>query len=206
MKKLYFDDYIEFCAYIIDRFAEIKDTAENPDISIIAKYEDAKGVIKELCSYDCEIMDIDIHAPDFDGYSDEYVISLTDIDKEKEIWCEPMRRKNGYLNTDSVIAFFFNNCSDTALEHCGDNIIYKVWVGSSQQEEPCTKSDYGCNDTSVGKSESIYVSRDSSGNPIGFNKGWSVSEDGHVNYFSYSCYSDDIEKLKKVAEELGIGI
>lgn len=202
MKKLYFDDYIEFCAYLIDKFAEVKDTSDDPDISIIAKYEDAKKIIKELCSYDCELMDVDIHDPDFEGYEDEYVISLSNIERENEIWCEPMKRKNGYLNIDSVMTFFFNNCSDTALEHCTDDIIYKVQVGDNHQKNPCTKSECKCNDTST----SVYISRNEDGTPTGFNTSWGTNEGGKSMYSSYSCYSSDVEQLRRIAEVFDIDL
>lgn len=202
MKKLSFNNYIEFIAYVIDRFNETKNISEDRDISIIAKYDDAKNIIKEFCTYGFEIKDIDIHDPDYDGYDDEYAISLTDIEKENEIWCKPMRRETGYLNTDSVMAFFFANCSDSALKHCTDNIIYKVQIGDDCQEYLCRKSECKCNDIST----SVDISRDEYGTPTGFNTSWGTNEDGKSMYSSYSCYSSDVEQLRRIAEVFGIDL
>jgi hypothetical protein len=97
MNRLEYDDYLDFAVEVEDRFEKLQEEstdAEINDIAIIAKYYDMKNIIRELVTVGFDIHSIDLEDADWDGYDDEYILSLSPWDAEfGEIWCEKM--KNG---------------------------------------------------------------------------------------------------------------
>ena len=80
---------------IIDDYDSIN--VENKAFSIIAKYKEAREVIQELIFNECCLKSIDLHDEITNGYSDEFIITLSSIDEGYEIWCEPMKRDMDYI-------------------------------------------------------------------------------------------------------------
>ena len=122
MKNLYFDDFEDFSCVIADTYDALDYDEE--DVAIIAKYEEARQIVKELAciGYDLHSIDID---DEFDGYNAEYIITLYD----NEIFCEPMLRENGYLTDDSPVMYILDNCSSKVIPYCKGKIVYEVSVG-----------------------------------------------------------------------------
>ena len=118
MKNLYFDDFEDFACTV----ADIDYDEEN--VAIIAKYEEARQIIKELAciGYDLHSIDID---DEVDGYNAEYIITLYD----NEIFCEPMLRENGYLTDDSPVMYILDNCSSKVIPYCKGKNVFEVTVG-----------------------------------------------------------------------------
>ena len=133
MKNLYFDDFEDFSCVIADTYDALDYDEE--DVAIIAKYEEARQIIKELAciGYDLHSIDID---DEFDGYNAEYIITLYD----NEIFCEPMLRENGYLTDDSPVMYILDNCSSKVIPYCKGKTVYEVSVGIDEDDE-C-----GCDD------------------------------------------------------------
>ena len=133
MKNLYFDDFEDFSCVIADTYDALDYDEE--DVAIIAKYEEARQIIKELLclGYDLHSIDID---DEFDGYNAEYIITLYD----NEIFCEPMLRENEYITDDSPVMYILDNCSSKVIPYCKGKTVYEVTVGIDEDDE-C-----GCNE------------------------------------------------------------
>ena len=133
MKNLYFDNFEEFSCVIADRFDELyKENFE--DIAVIAKPDEAKEIFKELVCMGYDICNITYERIDWDGYDDEYILSMN----HDGIWLEKFKREDGkYLTDESTITYILDNCSSKVIPYCKGKIVYEVTVG---------KDECGCND------------------------------------------------------------
>lgn len=176
MEKKQYENIMEFCEDIVDTY-ECLDDEDNMGVTVLAKYEEAKEIISCLCMFDYDINSIEIESPDWDGYDDEYIISLVD----DLIFCEKNKINGKYICSESDYMFVFDDCNSKYLDKISANEIYEVSIFDEDEEdfefEDCEDCD--CN-----------VSVDSDGDMHGFTLQKS-SEDG---YSSISFYST--EKLR----------
>lgn len=194
MERLEYMDYAEFACEIADKFDSLEN--EFSEISIIAKYYEAKEIIKELLCLGFDIASLDIHDELWENYYDEYIISVSCDEECHSVWCEKFKRETGYINDTPSVAYIMDNCSSNVIKHIDSEKIYEVCVG---EEEESRLSD-------TQNSESIYVSRAKDGTPIGFSKSWSTVNNGVTCYSSYSHYSDNINMLKAIASDFGVDL
>ena len=82
MKNLYFDDFEDFSCAVADAYDALD--YDDEDVAIIAKYEEARQIIKELLCIGYDIHSINIIDEEYGEYDAEYIISLYD----DEVWCE----------------------------------------------------------------------------------------------------------------------
>jgi len=194
MKRLEFCVYENFAAHIIDSLFGLDD--EYSDISIIAKYNEAKSIVKELIAFaDFSIESIELEKAEYNNYFDEYIVSLT---KDGGLWCEPFKRDTGYLFNESVIAYVMDNCSSKVLQTCDCKTIYEVSVGEEDDdvhsydkifcdEEPCNEKT--CDEDDM--------------------HGFSVSGSNDNGNYSYSFYTTediDMEDIKKLLSKFSLAI
>lgn len=194
MKTLYFQDIADLCEAISDEYEFLND--EFADISVIAKYDEAREIIKELLCNGYEIASIDIQREEFNDYFEEYIISLN----FDGVWCEKFKRDNGYFYDDSSIAFVSNECNSACLPYVESKTTYAFEI--KDEDNKC--EDKKSTDLDTSDMESTHVSRDKDGAACGFSKSWSTAKDGVSCYSSYSHYSSDVDELRKVAEKFGI--
>lgn len=123
METLYFEDFVDLAS-------DIADTLDNfNSISIVAKYEETKKIIKEILFYkDYELEDIELSSPEFNGYEDEFAISIINMNGMYKVWCEPMKRDTGYFNVEGDIIYILSNCSSDVLKYCDSENLYCVIV------------------------------------------------------------------------------
>ena len=129
MKNLYFDDFEDFACAVADAYDSL-DGEDFEDVAIIAKYEEARQIIKELLCLGYDIHSLEIHDDLWENYDAEYVISLYD----NSIWCEPMLRENGYIDEDAPVIYVLDNCSSKVIPYCKGKIVYEVTVGKEDDE------------------------------------------------------------------------
>lgn len=134
LEKLHFDDFEDFVIEVTENYDAIKDNDEGNDVTIIAKYAEATEIIENLIQCGYKIEEIQIKIPEYGGYEDEYVISLCNVNGS-DIWCEPMKRENGYLDNDSAVIYVMDNCSSTALKHLDSEAIFEVSVGEEDEDD-----------------------------------------------------------------------
>ena len=169
MKRLEFNDYEEFACEVADTFDNICKNDDFDDIAIIAHYDEAKQIIREILCLGYGINSIELMNPEL-GYDDvPYIISVCGIDSEHEVWCEPMIRDNGkYIDDESSVIYVLDNCSSEVLKHLDSDCIFEVGIGDEcscdececackKDEKPITtstsKSTYKINNKEVSKEE-----------------------------------------------------
>ena len=162
MKNLYFDDFEDFSCDIADNFDELN-KEEFEDIAVIAKPNEVKEIFKELVCIGYDICNITYERIDWDGYDDEYILSMN----HDGIWIEKFKRENGYLTDESAITYILDNCSSKVIPCCKGKNVYEVTVGIDEDDCECSecackkdekptttsKESYFINGKSVDKSE-----------------------------------------------------
>lgn len=133
MERLEFEDYEEFACKITDTFNSLED--EFGDVSIIAKYEEAKEIIKELLCIGYDIASIDIHDEFGENYYDEYIVSVSNVNDSSSVWCEKFKRETGYINDNPSAAYIMDNCSSAVFKYIDSEEIYEVCVGENSLDE-----------------------------------------------------------------------
>jgi len=131
MKNLYFDDYKDFSCEVINKFDELKD---DEDISIIAKHNEVKEIFKELVCEGYDICNIALEIPDWDGYNDEYILSIF----SEGIWIEKFKRETGYFEDESTVIYILDNCSSKVIPYCKGKYVYEVSIGEDEETDDIT--------------------------------------------------------------------
>lgn len=139
MKRLEFEDFEDFACEVADTYDSNKDY---DDVAIIAKYEEARKIIKELLCIGYDIHSLEIHDELWDNYDAEYVITVYD----NNIWCEQMLRGNRYIDEESPVIYVLDNCSSKVIPHCKGKFIYEVTVGIEDNECECEDNECECED------------------------------------------------------------
>ena len=147
MKRLEFNDYEEFACEVADTFDDICKNDDFDDIAIIAHYDEAKQIIREILCLGYDLNSIELKDPEL-GYDDvPYIISVCGIDSEHEIWCEPMIRDNDeYIDDESSIIYVLDNCSSEVLKHLDSECVFEVGIG----EDECSCDECDCNECDKG--------------------------------------------------------
>ena len=129
MEHLEFNDYEEFACEVADTFDDIRQNDDFDDIAIIAHYDEAKQIIREILCLGYDINSIELKNPELGYYDVPYIISVCGIDSEHEVWCEPMVRDNGkYIDDESSIIYVLDNCSSEVLKHLDSECIFEVGI------------------------------------------------------------------------------
>lgn len=127
IKTLHFEDYEDFACAVSDAYDRVKSDDEYNSVDVVAKYEDAKEFIRELVGIGYGIAFIDKFGdPEWDGYDDAFVISLLD----GKIWCEPVKRENGYIFVEADVVYIFNDCNSKIVPKIEADKVYEVEVGN----------------------------------------------------------------------------
>ena len=130
MKNLYFDDFEDLVCTVADTYDSLKGE-DYEDVAIIAKYEEARQIIKELLCIGYDIHSINIIDEEYGEYDAEYIISIYD----DEIWCEQMLRENGYITDDSPVMYILDNCSSKVIPYCKGKKVYEVGIRSDDEKD-----------------------------------------------------------------------
>lgn len=129
MERLEFEDYEEFACDIADTFDNIKE--EYGDISIIAKYNEATEIIKELLCIGYNVASVELHHEKFENYYDEYIIGLN----HEGVWCEKFKRDTGYFTDESNIIYIMDSCSSAIIPYCKSENLYEVSIDDIDNSE-----------------------------------------------------------------------
>ena len=160
MKQLQFEDYEEFACEIEDKFDTL-DKENFDDVSVIARPNEIKEVFRELVCLGYDLCNITYERIDWDGYEDEYILSLS----PEGIWIEKFKRENGYIEDESSATYIMDNCSSAVIPYCKSENLYEVSVGDADdseydEEESEAERTYTVNGKSVDKETfNNYVSK-----------------------------------------------
>ena len=191
IKTLHFEDYEDFACVVSNTYDRIKSDDKYNSIDVVAKYEDAKEIIRELIGIGYGIAFIDKFGnPEWDGYDDALVISLLD----DEIWCEPVKRDNGYIFIEADVVYIFDDCNSKIIPKIEADEVYEVGIGNEYDD-----CDGDCENCPAHDETYLHTSEDEDGNTHGF----TASRSDGDSYMSYSYYSsnelshEDIQKMLK---------
>lgn len=191
IKTLHFEYYEDFACVMSDIYDRVKSDDEYNSVDVVAKYEDAKEIIRELIEMGYGIAFIDgFGNPEWDGYDDAFVISLLD----DEIWCEPVKRKDGYIFVEADVVYIFDDCNSKIIPKIEADEVYEVEVGNEYDD-----CDGDCENCPKHDETYLHTSEDEDGNTHGF----TASKSDGDSYMSYSYYSsdelshEDIQKMLK---------
>lgn len=149
IKTLHFEDYEDFACAVSDTYDRVKSNDEYNSVDVVAKYEDAKEIIRELVGIGYGIAFIDKFGdPEWDGYDDAFVISLLD----DEIWCEPVKRENGYIFVEADVVYIFDDCNSKIIPKIEADEICEVEIGDFDYD--CENCD--CHDVNTTSSATSY--------------------------------------------------
>ena len=190
IKTLHFENYEGFACAVSDTYDRVKSDDEYNSVDVVAKYEDAKEIIRELVGIGYDIAFIDKFGnPEWDGYDDSFVISLLD----DEIWCEPVKRDDKYIFIEADVVYIFDNCNSKIIPKIESDEVYEVGIGNY---DDC---DGDCENCNCHNETYLHTSEDEDGNAHGF----TASRLDGDSYMSYSYYSsdelshEDIQKMLK---------
>lgn len=127
MRNLYFDNFEDLAYAIADKFDEL-DKENFEDIAVIAKPNDVKEIFKELICIGYDICNITYERIDWDGYDDEYVLSMN----HEGIWLEKFMRDGKYYEDESTVIYVLDNCSSKVVPYCKGKNVFEVTVGDDE--------------------------------------------------------------------------
>lgn len=190
IKTLHFENYEDFACAVSDVYDRVKSDDEYNSVDVVAKYEDAKEIIRELVGIGYDIAFIDKFGnPEWDGYDDSFVISLLD----DEIWCKPVKRDDKYIFIEADVVYIFDDCNSKIIPKIESDEVYEVGIGNY---DDC---DGDCENCNCYDETYLHTSEDEDGNTHGF----TASRSDGDSYMSYSYYSsdelshEDIQKMLK---------
>ena len=193
IKTLHFENYEDFACAVSDVYDRVKSDDEYNSVDVVAKYEDAKEIIRELVGIGYDIAFIDkFGKPEWDGYDDSFVISLLD----DEIWCEPVKRDDKYIFIEADVVYIFDDCNSKIIPKIESDEVYEVGIGNY---DDC---DGDCENCNCYDETYLHTSEDEDGNAHGF----TASRLDGDSYMSYSYYSNDElshEDIQKILKAFG---
>lgn len=193
IKTLHFEDYEDFACAVSDAYDKVKSNDEYNSVDVVAKYEDAKEIIRELIRIGYGIAFInELGDPEWDGYDDAFAISLLD----NEIWCEPVKRKDGYIFVEANVVYIFNDCNSKIIPKIEADEVYKVEIVNDYDDcDIEILNDYGdcencncCNINTVSSSATYKIN------------GKSVDRDVFIDRFTEAI--DSFVKWQNVSSKL----
>lgn len=178
IKTLHFEDYEDFACAVSDVYDRVKSDDEYNSVDVVAKYEDAKEIIRELVGIGYGIAFIDgFGDSEWDGYDDAFVVSLLD----DEIWCEPVKRKDGYIFVEADVVYIFDDCNSKIVPKIESDEVYEVEIGDFDYDCNChdvttttSSTSYEINGKEVTKEEYDKAVEDISGFLSFVNKIWDI--------------------------------
>ena len=179
-KDLKFEYIEEFVDHMIDEI----ECYEDDFIAVIAKFDDAKEIVKNVMLYEDVNFDLlEIESPELNNYNDEFVLSFWMNDGVIEFGCEKLKNEDGdYINPCGDVVFLFSDCSSKIIRLCGCAKLYFVDINEECDcDEECCTCDCCENDMSV------ECSTDDNGDTHGF----TASKSDDNGYYSFSYYSTD---------------
>ena len=201
MERLEFNDYEEFACEVADTFDDIRKNDDFDDIAIIAHYDEAKQIIREILCLGYDLNSIELKNPEL-GYDDvPYIISVCGIDSEHEVWCEPMVRDNGkYIDDESSVIYVLDNCSSEVLKHLDSDCIFEVGI---EDECSCNECECACkkDEKPTSTSKESYFINGKSVDKSEFDKEYEKFEEKYLDnirdmLLNYCSFMDEVNDWK----------
>ena len=191
MERIVFEDIHELSGKMLHDALNFSDC-----VSAVCHYEIATALLSELIQSEISIGQINISDYAWNGYDKEYVITIMD----GNVYCNPaFGTHDEYLESYADIAYIHQECNSKFLKYLECDKVYEFAV-----EELDDIDDFD-DEIVTHHSDSVTVSRDRYGTPIGFTKSWSRDNgEGVMQYSSYSYYCSNKNVLRSMARDLGV--
>ena len=199
MKNLYFDDFEDFSCAVADKFDRL-DKENFEDIAVIAKPDEAKEIFKELVCIGYDICNITYERIDWDGYDDEYILSMN----HNGIWLEKFKREDGkYLIDESTITYILDNCSSKVIPYCKGNTVYEVTVGDDEDDCGCSECACKKDEKPTTTSKESYFINGKSVDKSEFDKKYEEFEEKYLDnirdmFLGYCEFMDEMNEWRKL--------
>lgn len=129
MVNKYYDNITDFAAVISKTYCDLK----NPFIvSVVCKYDAAVDILRMMCQYNYNPAFVQLSDVKWDGYDDEFVLSLYN----NEVSVEKMKHGDVYYSTEADVIFIMDDCSSRVIPKCKSENVICVEVG---EEGYCSK-------------------------------------------------------------------
>lgn len=142
MKRLHFENMNALAEFMVCG------VADKEHIVATLFFNEAKALVKALLQYDLQITAIDMNEPEFDGYCDEYYVSILE---NHELFVSKAMGDKGYLLTDADIMFISPNASSAIVIRNEDTDMIETYVGEDDGgcvytiiESSCDEEEHQC--------------------------------------------------------------
>ncbi|MGF0148429.1 hypothetical protein ACQRDF_13715 [Lachnospiraceae bacterium SGI.054] len=179
MKKIDVCCVEEFCEIYNETVKDISGSYTYAEI--VANYDEARVIVRELVFYGYEIAQVELVDPAFDGYDGEFSIAIIN----DEIYCERAKVDGKYPGSGATIAYFIDDVSHKATSAYDKNtVMYEVHIEDDEDELECDRDfdNYLLNDDGT----DISIAREDDGM-----HGFTVTQSDDHGCSSYSYYSTD---------------
>lgn len=195
MKKIDVCCVEEFCEIYNETVEDIAGSYTYAEI--VANYDEARVIVRELVFYGYEIAQVELVDPAFDGYDGEFSIAIIN----DEIYCERAKVDGKYPGSGATIAYFIDDVSHKATSAYDKNtVMYEVHIEDDDDELECDRDcdNYLLNDDGT----DISIAREDDGM-----HGFTVTQSDDHGCSSYSYYSTDTidgYTLKRLLDIFGV--
>lgn len=132
LKDINFEYIEDFVGEIVERVNENEDCF----ISVFAKYEQARDIIKYLLSYEFAILDnIELHGELYNNYIDEFIVEIWAMDGFTYVSCEPAKRDGKYFNYEGDICYLLGDCNSKIIQTCEYDEMYDVIIDEYEDDD-----------------------------------------------------------------------
>lgn len=122
IKTLKFKDIKHFVSFVMREYNKL-DSLNYEDIAIIVTASDAAAYVTEFIRCGMNIEELDVSAPDYDLYNNEYVITISN-----GIWCEKFKRDGKYFNVNGTIVYISGDANSKCLPYIKSDNVYSFDV------------------------------------------------------------------------------
>lgn len=133
IKTLKFKDIKHFVSFVMREYNKL-DFLNYEDIAIIVTASDAAAYVTEFIRCGMNIEELDVSAPDYDLYNNEYVIAISNLG----IWCEKFKRDGKYFNVNGTIVYISGDANSKCLPYIKSDNVYSFDV---EEDNEISESD-----------------------------------------------------------------
>lgn len=186
----------EFCEIYNETVEDIAGSYTYAEI--VANYDEARDIIRELVFYGYDIAQVELVDPAFDGYDGEFSIAIIN----DEIYCEKAKVDGKYPGSGATIAYFMDDVSHKATSaYDKDTVMYEVHIEDDEDEVEC---DGDCENCHMDDKDDMNISIDHEDDGM---HGFTVTQSDDHGCSSYSYYSTDTidgYTLKRLLDIFGV--
>lgn len=185
----------ELVEVVVETYELLHDCDRN--VSFVAKYDNAKEILKELVFYDYDIKFIELADPEWDNYEDEYVISIVC----DEVFCEKLKLSGRYCMLSPKFVFFDEDANSKCIKYFESDMKYEFQLTDEEEDNDIDQmidchdcDDYDCDLRCQDNSKDVDFSDDG--------QGFTCSKQDENGYRSISYWSSEPVNKDRLSEIL----